>query len=236
MITMSTCSDRIACTATGPTSPSDGVRSPPVSTTVRSGRGRAFSTSATLSELVTTVRFAMSPRCRASVQVVLPAVIAIAMPGRISVAARAAIASFSGDLAAAGDLESGLDRAGRVHGRGAAVHLREQPLAVEHLEVAAHRHVRDAQQRGQVGDLGAAGPADLLEDLGLAHRGEHARSLRRSRAWTSRPPRTVPNGTTGCLEMFERLSPAGSGARPARLDHALRHPSRPGRVPESMIN
>ncbi len=95
MITMSTCSDRIACTATGPTSPSDGVRSPPVSTTVRSGRCRAFSTSATLSELVTTVRFAMSPRCRARVQVVLPAVIAMAMPGRISFAARAAIASFS---------------------------------------------------------------------------------------------------------------------------------------------
>ena len=37
----------------------------------------------------------MSPRCRASVQVVLPAVIAIAMPGRTSWAARAAMASFS---------------------------------------------------------------------------------------------------------------------------------------------
>jgi len=38
MITMSTCSDRMACTATGPTRPSEGVRRPPVRTTVRSGR------------------------------------------------------------------------------------------------------------------------------------------------------------------------------------------------------
>ena len=37
----------------------------------------------------------MSPRCRASVQVVLPAVIAMAIPGRINWAALAAIASFS---------------------------------------------------------------------------------------------------------------------------------------------
>ncbi len=66
-----------------------------MSTTVRSDRCRALSTSATFSELVTTVRFAMSPRWRARVQVDLTEVITIAMPGRISSAAGVAIASFS---------------------------------------------------------------------------------------------------------------------------------------------
>ena len=52
----SRCSERIAVDATGPTSASDGVRTPPVSTTVRSGRGSRWSTFATWIEFVTTVR------------------------------------------------------------------------------------------------------------------------------------------------------------------------------------
>ena len=92
--TRSRCSLRRLCTATGPTNASDGVRTPPVSTTLRSGWAASRSTSATRIELVTTVRPAMAPSARASVHVVVPAEIPIAVPGRTSAAASLAIASF----------------------------------------------------------------------------------------------------------------------------------------------
>ena len=92
--TTSRCSDRRLCTATGPTSASDGVRTPPVSTTVRSGCVDPRSTSATWIELVTMVRPGMASSARASVHVVVPAEMPIAVPGRTSVAASSAMASF----------------------------------------------------------------------------------------------------------------------------------------------
>src|SRR6266508_3176260 len=61
----STCSDWMVCTATGPTSASEGVRTPPTRTTTRSGRSCAYSTSATGSELVTTVSSGMRVKWRA---------------------------------------------------------------------------------------------------------------------------------------------------------------------------
>ena len=53
---------RTAESATGPTSASDGVRRPPVSTIERSVRPLRRMTSATGTEFVTTVRFGMSRR------------------------------------------------------------------------------------------------------------------------------------------------------------------------------
>ena len=82
-------------TATGPTSASDGVRSPPVSSTEVVGSPVRCRTSATQTELVTTVRSGMRARCPVSACVVVPAETAMAMPGCTSSAAAAAIASFS---------------------------------------------------------------------------------------------------------------------------------------------
>ena len=95
----STLSERIAVTATGPTSASEGVRMPPVSTTVWSARLSRWNTSAIWIEFVTTVSSGTSARWWASVQVVVPAESAIAVPGRTSRAARRAMASFSALLA-----------------------------------------------------------------------------------------------------------------------------------------
>ena len=71
------------------------MRKPPVSTTVRSGRGSRWSTFATWIEFVTTVRSGTWARWCARRQVVVPAVSAIDWPGSISRAAARAIASFS---------------------------------------------------------------------------------------------------------------------------------------------
>src|SRR6266536_3203935 len=113
----STCSDWMVCTATGPTSASEGVRTPPTRTTTRSGRSCAYSTSATGSELVTTVSSGMRVRWRANAWVVVPALIAIAVPGCTNSAARRAIASLAGrswlDLASKPG-SSVLPRRGRV--------------------------------------------------------------------------------------------------------------------------
>src|SRR6266508_660789 len=113
----STCSDWMVCTATGPTSASEGVRTPPTRTTTRSGRSCAYSTSATGSELVTTVSSGMRVKWRANAWVVVPALIAIAMPGCTNSAARRAIASLAGrswlDLASKPG-SSVLPRRGRV--------------------------------------------------------------------------------------------------------------------------
>src|SRR5690606_8427605 len=92
---VSTCRRRIAATATGPTSASEGVRTPPVGTTVRSARGLRWKTSATGIELVITVSSGTPMRWCASCHVVVPADRATAVPGRTSWAARRAITSFS---------------------------------------------------------------------------------------------------------------------------------------------
>ena len=95
---MSRCSERSVASATEPTRASDGVRSPPVSSTVRSRRGTRWSTSETRTELVTTVRLGMSTRWKASCQVVVPAVIPIALPAATIDAAAMAMACFSAML------------------------------------------------------------------------------------------------------------------------------------------
>src|SRR6266508_2984288 len=113
----STCSDWMVCTSTGPTSASEVVRTPPTRTTTRSGRSCAYSTSATGSELVTTVSSGMRVKWRANAWVVVPALIAIAVPGCTNSAARRAIASLAGrswlDLASKPG-SSVLPRRGRV--------------------------------------------------------------------------------------------------------------------------
>ncbi len=89
---------RSVCTATGPTSASLGVRTPPVSTTVRSGRGLWVRISATRMLLVTTVRLGTDSSSPASRNVVVPAVMPIARPGVTRPAATRAIADFSSVL------------------------------------------------------------------------------------------------------------------------------------------
>ena len=91
----SRCSERMVVSATGPTSASDGVRTPPVRTTVRPVWASRWRTFATWIEFVTTVRSDTCVRCCASRQVVVPAVSAIAWPGCTSSLAARAIASFS---------------------------------------------------------------------------------------------------------------------------------------------
>ena len=86
--------------AIGPTSASDGVRTPPVSTTesaVPSSPPRIPpNTFVTRSELVTMVSPGTSSRHCASANVVVPAARAIAVPGVTILAAARAIAVFSG--------------------------------------------------------------------------------------------------------------------------------------------
>ena len=124
---MSRCSERSAATATGPTSASDGVRTPPVSTTVWSPRPPRSSTSATWTELVTTVSPATSRSCRASVQRRRaggqrrrPC------PGSTSAAAASAMACFSSRSQDRLRLEARLVGAVRPGGGRAAVDLVHQ--------------------------------------------------------------------------------------------------------------
>ncbi len=106
MKSTSKCSDRIAASATGPTRVSDGVRTPPVSTTV-AAPGRAagpdadtvrwalWNTSATRTELVTTVRSGTSSNCCARTNAVVPPASAIALPRAAIRAAARAMSSFA---------------------------------------------------------------------------------------------------------------------------------------------
>ena len=88
----------MAASAIGPTSASDGVRTPPDRYTCGASAASApgsVSTSKTLMEFVTTV---IDDRCRsrrASSVVVVPALIAIVIPSSTVSAATAAIAAFS---------------------------------------------------------------------------------------------------------------------------------------------
>src|SRR6185312_6558139 len=91
----STCSRRSAATDNGPTSASDGVRSPPVRTTIMSSPPDSYSTSATRSELVTTVSRGIPIIAAATACVVVPADSATDAPGSSSCTAAAAIACFA---------------------------------------------------------------------------------------------------------------------------------------------
>ena len=85
--------------ATGPTSASEGVRTPPVSTTESAVPSRPrvpLNRLVTRSELVTMVRPGTSSRHWASANVVVPAATAIAVPGVTRLAAARAMAVFSG--------------------------------------------------------------------------------------------------------------------------------------------
>ena len=85
--------------ATGPTSASEGVRTPPVSTTESAVPSRPrvpLNRLVTRSELVTMVSPGTSSRHWASANVVVPEAIAIAVPGVTMVAAARAIEVFSG--------------------------------------------------------------------------------------------------------------------------------------------
>ena len=98
---------------------------------------------------------------------VVPADSPIALPGRTRPAAAPAMASFSArsrtDLAS----KPGSSALVRPGARGAAVHLVDQPLAGERLEVAADRHVGHVERLEQVADPHPAALADPLEDGGL---------------------------------------------------------------------
>ena len=171
--TRSTWTVRRAATANGPTSASDGVRTPPVRMIVWSVRPTWWRTSATRIELVTTVSPGTSARRWASAYVVVPAETPMAMPGSTSAAAASAIASFSAcwseDLAA----KPGLEEGAAEQRRRPAVDLLEQAALVEDLEVAADGHVGHAELADQVGDADGPVLADALEDEGLTLPGEH---------------------------------------------------------------
>ena len=95
-MSVSTCSERNVASATGPASASEGVRTPPVRTTLRSSRWALCSRSATRGEFVTTVRLGTLSRAWATAYVVVPAEMAIDAPGEI----RAAVTRAMADLCA----------------------------------------------------------------------------------------------------------------------------------------
>ena len=110
----------------------------------------------------------------ASAYVVVPAERASAIPGSTSLAATAAIAAFSACWRADLVMNAGLV-AGEAGGRrGAAVHLLEEPLLVEDLEVAADGHVRDLELADEVRDPDRADLADAIQDQRLALASEHS--------------------------------------------------------------
>ena len=65
-------------------------------------------------------------------------------------------------------LEARLVGAEAAAERRPAVHLLDQPGGGQHVEIAAHRHLRDAEQLGQLADAHGALAADLLDDQLLA--------------------------------------------------------------------
>ena len=171
--TRSTWTVRKAATANGPTSASDGVRTPPVRMMAWSGRPPWYRTSATGIEFVTTVILGVSTRRRARAWVVVPAEIAIAMPGSTSSAAAAAMASFSACWRP--DLVMNVGSASEPSERAVAppwTFTMKAPI-VEDLQVATDRHVGDAQLTDQVRHPHAPILADALHDQGLALAREH---------------------------------------------------------------
>ena len=143
--------------AIGPTSAALGVRTPPVRITVRrEGLGRVAMVSATVVELVTIVSPSMSARNGVMAQVVVPAEMAMAVPGRMSAAAAAAIDCLADRAISRLASKPGSSVTLPVQHR-AAVDLGGDAGADQLLEVAPDRHVRDAQQVGQLADPDAAG-------------------------------------------------------------------------------
>ena len=170
--------------------------------TVWSRRPERYRTSATRSELVTTVTPGISATRAASAWVVVPAEIAIAMPGSTSAAAAAAIACFSSCWSA--DLATNPGSIGREarDQRRAAVDLLEEAVLVEDLEVAPDRHVGDPEVSRKVGDPDGARLADPIEDHRLALTGEHrlrSHSAHRMSSSIQRRPRRRCSGATAIL-------------------------------------
>ena len=176
-------------TATGPTSASEGVRTPPVRITCEIGPTLA----------VQHVRRPGSSSSRPSgperraggargARSSCPPVSPIAWPGSTSAAAARAIASFSvswrcdfasnpGSSALQADPE-------RWHRRAPC--RRGRPTASD-VEVAADGHIRDGEQLGQLADAHRATAAELLEDQLLALSGEHDRSGTILNTYRTRP-------------------------------------------------
>ena len=126
----------------------------------------AWKTSATRTELVTTVRSGTSSSWCASAYVVVPPDSAIALPGATSSAAARAMSSLARQLQPRLGLETRLVGARLDHRHRAAVHLLHDALPGQRVEVAADRHVGDAELAGQLVDADAAAPPHLVEDQG----------------------------------------------------------------------
>ena len=181
----SKCSDRIARSATGPTSASDGVRTPPVRITAGwSGPPPdaglpSSSRLATRTELVTIVSLGISRRCRASSKVVVPADSAIAVPGLTSAAAARAMASFSG--------RSSTDLASNPGSWLLGAPGSTAPPCTFSISPARARTSRSRRMvisetpepLGKIGHAGAARPPDVLQDKRLPVLGEHPSAFRR---------------------------------------------------------
>ena len=121
---------RRAATANGPTSASDGVRTPPVRMIVWSDRPVSCRTSATWGELVTTVSATTSASRRAIRWVVVPAETPIAVPGSTRPDRRVGdgvlLAQHQGRLRG----EARLEQRAPVERRGAAMDLLDEPTVV----------------------------------------------------------------------------------------------------------
>ena len=78
----------------------------------------------------------------------------------------AALAFLLGD-------EAGLVRARVAESGGATVHLLDQSLLGELVEVASDRHLRDIEQFGEVADAHRTGSADCVDDDVVALVGKH---------------------------------------------------------------
>ena len=157
--------------ATGPTSASEGVRKPPVSTTesvVPSSLRVPLNTLLTRSEFVTIVTPGTSSRYWASANVVVPPATAIAVPGVTRFAAVRAMAVFSGCSRTSLASKPRLVASGRARQHRAAVDLLDQAIPGQHLKVPADGHIRNAEPLGEIADPGAAIVPDGLQDERLA--------------------------------------------------------------------
>ena len=76
-------------------------------------------------------------------------------------------------------VEAGLVAARHARHHRAAVHLLDQPRPGQHLQVAADRHVRDAEALGKVAYPRAARAPDVLQDQRLPVLGEHLSAFQR---------------------------------------------------------
>ena len=117
----------------------------------------------------------MSTMWYASCHVVVPAVMPIAPPGRTIAARGHRDRVLLAHVAQRLGLEAGLVGGAFVAQRRAAVHLQQQAGLVEQVEIAAHGHVADGQQRGQLADAHGAAAADLGDDHLVALACQHTR-------------------------------------------------------------